>query len=169
MLTLPRKWKANQVLQNGDILKIMTAGKVLHFAQPFPDFDGFVIFTVLVQPCWLMNLVEFNFLSSNICKLGKPICFSNCFNWRRFSMLRHWSRLFVDQKLGQDVSGNLTWNLPPYDQNMFVYLLDTVTPFLRRRLSRWTSLAWSLLPSGVQSSSVGQTWMQKLKAVLGAA
>lgn len=169
MLTLPRKWKANQVLQNGDILKIMTAGKVLHFAQPFPEFDGFVVFTVLVQPHWLTNLVGFNFLGSNICKLGEPICFSNGFNWRKFSMLWQWSRLSMDQKLGQYVSGNLTWSLPPYYQNMFVYLLDTVTPFLRRGISRWTSPAWSLLPSGVQSCSVGQTCMQRLKAVLGAA
>lgn len=65
---------------------------------------------------------------------------------------------FVDQKLGQYVSGNLTWNLPPYYQNMFVYLLDTLTPFLRG-ISRWTSLVWSLLPSGVQSYSVAQTCM----------
>lgn len=169
MLTLPRKWKANQVLQNGDILKIVTAGKVLHFAQPFPEFDGFVVFTVLVQTCWLTNLVGFNFLGSNICKLGEPICFNNCFNWRRFSILWHWSRPPVGQKLGQYVSGNLIRNLPPYYQNMSVYLLDTVTLFLRRGISRWTSLAWALLPSGVQSCSVGQTCRQRLKAVLGAA
>lgn len=157
MLTLPQKWKANQVLQNGDILKIMTAGKLLHFAQPFSDFDGFLVFTLLVQPCWPMNLV--GFIGSSVCKLGEPICFSNCFNWKRFSMLWHWSRLFVNQKLGQYVSGNLTWNLPSYYQSMFVYLLDTVTPFLRRGIARWTCLTWSLLPSGVQSCSVIQTCM----------
>lgn len=35
-----------RVLQNGGILRIMTAGKVLHVAQPFADFDGSVVFTV---------------------------------------------------------------------------------------------------------------------------
>lgn len=58
-----------RVLQNGDILKIMTVGSVLHFAQPFSDFDGFVVFTVLEQPCWFIILVGFNSLGSNICKL----------------------------------------------------------------------------------------------------
>ena len=150
----PKMQSQARVLQNGDISKIMTVGKVLHFAQPFSDFDGFVVFTVLVQPCWFIILVGFNTLGSNICKLGEPICFSNCFNWRRFSMLWYWSSLFVDQKLGQAVSENLTWNLHPYHQSTFVCLLDTVTPFLRRGLSRWASLAWSrVMPVNVEFST----------------
>lgn len=79
----PKMQSRARVLQNGDILKIVTVGKVLHFSQPFSDFYS-LVFTVLTQPCWSIFLVEFNSLGSNGCKLGEPVCFSNCFNWRRF-------------------------------------------------------------------------------------
>lgn len=93
----PKMQSQGRVLQKGDFLKIMTVGKLLHFAQPFSDFDGFVAFAVLAQPCWFIILIESNSLGSNICKLAEPVCFSNCFNWRRSSTLWHWSSLFVDQ------------------------------------------------------------------------
>lgn len=71
------------------------------------DFHGFVVFAVLIHPCWSIILFGFNSLGSDICNPGELVCFSNCFNRRRFSMLSHWSSLFVKKRFNQAVNENL--------------------------------------------------------------